>query len=69
MSSDGIKDFCQFFLLKSNPFVDFFYIGVKFQVMLTVILLSGVILLGFLIVVIAEKLDAYINRDSSLNNE
>jgi hypothetical protein len=35
--------------------------------MLTVVLLCGLVLFGFLIVVIAEKLDAYINRDSSLN--
>jgi hypothetical protein len=36
--------------------------------MLTVALLCGLILFGFLIVVIADKLDAYINRDSSLRD-
>lgn len=37
--------------------------------MLTIFILFGVILLGILIVVIANKLDDYMNRDSSLNNE
>lgn len=37
--------------------------------MLTIFILLGVVLLGIAIVAIANKLDDYMNRDSSLNNE
>jgi|APMed6443717190_1056831.scaffolds.fasta_scaffold102573_3 hypothetical protein len=37
--------------------------------MLTILILLGLIAAGYFIVVIAEKLDAYMNRNSTINKE
>lgn len=39
------------------------------KIMFTVVQLLGIILLGVLIVAVANKLDNYMNRDSSLKND